>query len=169
MKSASGLAPLLFLVALLSGATLSLADTEKIEFQGRVTAVDPAAKTISIRARQKEFVFSIDDQRCNIVKEGHAFYPGSQSGILQNARVGDAALGTLQVEGHGPVVTDLYLTAKPEPGLRVTDKPGFITSPYHFIGSLSHMTKGRDAIDVRGYQRGSMLVDHATGKIFLVP
>jgi len=40
-------------------SSIILADTKTVEFQGRVTAIDPAAKTISIRARQKEFVFNI--------------------------------------------------------------------------------------------------------------
>jgi hypothetical protein len=162
MKSASRVASLLALVVWLTRATLLLADTEKIEFQGRVTAVDPAAKTISIRARQKEYVFSIDPQRCNIVKEG---LPGT----LTSAQAGDAAVGHLQVEASGPVVTRLFLTAKPEPGVRVKEKPGFITSPYHSNEPPSHTTEGRGAIDARGYQRGSMLVDQATGKIFLIP
>lgn len=162
MKSASRVAPFLIFAAWLLGSALLLADTKTIEFQGRVTGVDLAAKTISIRARQKEFVFSIDPQRCNLVKEG-------QPGTLTTAQVGDAAVGDLQVDESGPVVTRLFLTAKPETGVRVKEKPGFITSPYDFSDSSGHTTEERDAIDVRGYQRGSMLIDHATGKIFLVP
>jgi hypothetical protein len=162
MKSVSRVAPLLIVAVCLTGSELLIADTKNIEFQGRVTAVDPAAKTISIRAREKEFVFSIDAQRCNIVKEG---VPGT----LTSAQAGDAAVGDLQVEASGPVVTRLVLTAKPEPGVRVKEKPGFITSPYQSSAAPSHTTAGGGAIDVRGYQRGSMLVDHASGKIFLIP
>jgi hypothetical protein len=170
MKSTSRAIWLLTVAAWLTSFPFLFAETKTIEFQGRVSAVDLAAKTISIRARQKEFVFSIDTQRCNIVKEGYyLFQPGGQPGVLHSAQVGDAVVGTLEVEDNKPVVTKLYLTAKPEPGLRLKEKPGFITSPYHFIGPLSHTTEGHGAIDVRGYQRGSMLVDHATGKIFLVP
>jgi hypothetical protein len=163
--------PLLALAAWLSaGFPLFSAEKKSIEFQGRVSAVDLAAKTLSVRTGRKEFVFSIDTHRCNIVKEGYyLFQPGGQPGTLRSAQVGDAVVGTLEVEPSGPVVTRLYLTAKPEPGIRVKGKPGFIDSPYHFIGPLSHTTEGRGAIDVRGYPRGSMLVDHATGKIFLVP
>ena len=144
------------------GAAILLAETKNIEFQGRVTAIDVAAKTISIRARQKEFVFSIDPQRCKIVKEG-------QPGALSSAEVGDAVVGDLQTDESGPVVTRLFLTAKPETGVRVKEKPGFISSPYNLGDSPNPTTEGRGAIDVRGYQRGSMLVDYATGKIFLVP
>ena len=162
MKSASRLGPLLVVTICLTGSEIVIADTKDIEFQGRVTAVDPAARTISIRARQKEFVFSIDPQRCNIVKEG---LPNT----LNSAQAGDAAVGHLQVEASGPVVTRLFLTAKPEPGVRVKEKPGFITSPYHSNEAPSHSTEGRGGIDARGYQRGSMLVDQATGKIFLIP
>jgi hypothetical protein len=169
MKSVSRVASFLTLAAWLSGSQLLLADTKTVEFQGHVTAVDLAAKTIGVRAREKEFVFSIDVQRCKIVKEGNnLLQPGGQPDPLRSAQVGDAVVGTLQVDDRGPVVTELYLTAKPEPGLRVKEKPGFIASPYS-VGPLSHTTEGRGAIDVRGYQRGSMLVDHATGKIFLVP
>ena len=157
MKSASRVAPLLIVAAWLMESSLILADTKTVEFQGCVTAIDSAAKTISIRARQKEFVFNIDPQRCNIVKEG-------QSGTLSSAQVGD-----LHGEESGPVVTRLFLTAKPETGVRVKEKPGFISSPYNFVDPLSPTTEGRGAIDVRGYQRGSMLVDHTSGKIFLVP
>ena len=162
MKSASRVASFLAAATWLTGSAFLLADTKTIEFQGRVTAIDLAAKTISIRARQKEFVFSIDIQRCKIVKEG-------QAGTLSSAEVGDAVVGDLQTDESGPVVTRLCLTAKPEPAVRVKEKPGFISSPYNSIDPRSHTTEGGGAIDVRGYQRGSMLVDHATGKIFLVP
>ena len=60
-------------------------------------------------------------------------------------------------------MTRLYLTGKPEPAVRAKEKPGFVTSPY------SHTSVGNGAIDVRGYRRGSMLVDDVNGKIFLVP
>ncbi|MGI8956268.1 MAG: hypothetical protein ACR2II_05055 [Chthoniobacterales bacterium] len=151
-------------------ATAGAEEEKTIEFQGTVSAVDPEAKTITIRARQKDFVFQIDPPRCNVVKDGkYPFIPGSQSPVLGSARIGDSAVGTLVVEHGKPVVTDLYLTTKPEPGERLKEKPGFITSPYHFISPLSLNTIGRGAIDVRGYRRGTLLVDESTGKIFLVP
>ncbi len=162
---------LLLAACLASGIATAGAEEEKtIEFQGTVSAVDPEAKTITMRARAKEFVFKIDPQRCTVVKDGrYPFIPGSQSPVLRSARIGDSVVGTLVVERGAPVVTDLYLTTKPEPGERLKDKPGFITSPYHFISPLNHGTIGHGAIDVRGYRRGSMLVDEDTGKIFLVP
>lgn len=170
MKFSSRVVPLLAIAAWLTGSSLLSAETKTIEFQGRVSAVDLAAKTLSVRARRKEFVFAIDIHRCNIVKEGYyLFQPGGQPGTLRSAQVGDAVVGELQVDAGNPVVTSLFLTAKPEPGVRLKEKPGFIISPYHFIGPLSHTTEGRGEIDARGYPRGSMLVDHATGKIFLVP
>lgn len=162
---------LLLAACFASGIATAGAEEEKtIEFQGTVSAVDPEAKTITIRARQKDFVFQIDPQRCNVVKDGkYPFIPGSQSPVLRSAQIGDSAVGTLVVEHGKPVVTDLYLTAKPERGERLKEKTGFITSPYHFISPLSHSTIDRGAIDVRGYRRGTMLVDESTGKIFLVP
>lgn len=163
--------PLVFIATWLGGGiTLGAVEEKAVEFQGTVSAVNLAARTITVRARQKDFIFQIDPRRCNIVKDGrYPFIPGAQSPTLRSARIGDAVVGTLVVEHGAPVVTDLYLTTKPEPGARLKAKPGFITSPYHFISPLSHNTVGRGAIDVRGYRRGTMLVDETTGKIFLVP
>jgi hypothetical protein len=149
--------------------TFSAEEDKLIEFQGTLSAVDLPAKTITVRARKKDFVFQIDLQRCNIVKDGYyPFIPGAQSPTLASSRVGDAVVGKLMVEDNVPVVTQLYLTSKPEQAVRVKEKPGFVTSPY-FTSPLSHLTEKHGAIDVRGYQRGSMLVDEASGKIFLVP
>ncbi len=172
MKFLFRTAPLLLVAACLAGGIgdSSAEEEKKVEFQGTVSAVDLEAKTITMRARRKDFVFQIDPQRCNVVKDGrYPFIPGAQTPALRSAKVGDSVVGTLVVEHGAPVVTDLYLTTKPEPGERLKDKPGFITSPYHFISPLSHTTIGHGAIDVRGYQRGTMLVDETTGKIFLVP
>jgi hypothetical protein len=162
---------LLIAACVASGIATARAEEEKtVEFQGTVSAVDLAAKTITIRARNKDFVFQIDPQRCNVVKDGNYLsIPGAQPPVLRSARVGDSAVGTLVVEHGKPAVTDLYLTTKPEAGERLKEKPGFITSPYHFISPLNHNTVGRGPIDVRGYRRGTMLVDESTGKIFLVP
>src|SRR5689334_20910614 len=81
---------------------------EPIEFQGRVTAVNLAAKTISVRARTKEFVFQIDTQRCNITKDGnYPFQPGAQSPVLRSAQINDYVVGTLELDGPSPVVTRL--------------------------------------------------------------
>lgn len=157
-------------LALLLGTGLALAEEKKVEFQGKVSEVDLSAKTVTVRAGKKDFVFQIDPQRCKVVKDG--FYPsipGAQTPALKSARAGDSVVGTLVVENNQPVVTELYLTTKPEPGVRVKEEHGHITSPYHFISPLSHTTVGHGAIDVRGYARGSMLVDQNTGKIFLVP
>ena len=161
---------LAFALCSLRGSTTFGVEREPIEFQGRVTAIDLVAKTISVRARTKEFVFHIDIQRCNIAKDGYyPFQPGAQSPALKSARIGDYVVGTLAFDGPAPVVTRLYLTTKAELGVRVESKPGSVTSPYHFTSPLSHTTVGHGAIDVRGYPRGSMLVDEDTGKIFLVP
>ncbi len=161
---------LLFATSLGAGAALAAAEEKTVEFQGTVSAVSLEAKTITVRARKKDFVFQINPQRCNVVKDGrYPFIPGAQSPALGSARLGDSVVGTLVVEHGAPIVTDLYLTTKPEPGERLENKPGFITSPYHFNSPLSHNTVGRGAIDVRGYRRGTMLVDETTGKIFLVP
>ena len=161
-------------VAVAGGAAIThrhlVAGRQVVEFQGKVSAVDLSAKSITVRARNKDFVFQINIQRCNVVKDGfYPFLPGAQTPALRSARIGDSVVGTLVVEGSTPVVTQLYLTTKPEPGVRVKEKPGYITSPYHFISPLSHNTVGHGAIDVRSYARGSMLVDENTGKIFLVP
>ncbi|MEO5754451.1 MAG: hypothetical protein ABIR38_07065 [Chthoniobacterales bacterium] len=156
-------------LALLLGTGLALAEEKKVGFQGKVSEVDLSAKTITVRAGKKDFVFQIDPQRCKVVKDG--FYPsipGAQAPALKSARVGDSVVGTLVVENK-PAVTELYLTTTPEPGVRVKEEHGHITSPYHFISPLSHTTVGHGSIDVRGYARGSMLVDQNTGKIFLVP
>lgn len=145
-------------------------ERKSIEFQGRVSAVDLAAKTISVHTRTKEFVFQIDTQRCKITKDGH--YPlqtGAQPPVLESAKVDDYVVGTLALNDPSPVVTMLYLTTKPEVGVRVASKHGFITSPYHSTGEPSDTAAENKAIDVRGYQRGSMLVDEETGRIFLVP
>jgi hypothetical protein len=172
MKFETQIAPRLVLAGwlVILSSSLSANEDKSVEFQGTLSAVDLAAKTITVRARHKEFVFQIDLQRCNIVKDGlYPFIPGAQSPALASARVGDAVVGKLVVENNLPVVTRLYLTSKPEPAVRVKEKPGFVTSPYHFTSPLSHLTVGHSAIDVRGYQRGSMLVDETSGKIFLVP
>ena len=171
MKFPTQIASLLILAGWLAiSPTLSAEENKSVEFQGRVSAVDAAAKTITVRAGRKDFVFQINIQRCNVVKDGfYPFIPGAQSPALGSARIGDSVVGKLVVEGSTPVVTELYLTTKPEPGVRVKEKHGFVTSPYHFISPLSHTTVGNGAIDVRGYRRGSMFVDGATGKIFLVP
>jgi hypothetical protein len=161
---------LVFAVCFLTGSPFFGAERKSLEFQGRVSAVDLGPKTISVRTRTKEFVFQIDIQRCNITKDGYyPFQPGAQSPTLRSALVGDYVIGTLALDGPAPVVTRLYLTTKAELGVRVESKPGFATSPYHFTSPLSHATVGHGAIDVRGYPRGSMLVDEDTGKIFLVP
>ena len=162
---------LLFLLAAFV-CTVGLRAEEKktIEFQGTVSAIDLVAKTVTVRAGRKDFVFQIDNQLCNIMKDGrYPFIPGAQSPTLSSARVGDAAVGELVVQGSAATVTTLYLTTKPEAGLHLKGKPGFVTSPYHFISPLSHTSLSEEAIDVRGYRHGTMLVDEVTGKIFLVP
>ena len=107
---------LLFLLAavLTISSPQLTAETKTVEFQGRVSAVDLGANTLSVRARKKAFVFSIDIHRCNIVKEGYyLFQTGGQPGILRSARVGDAVVGTLELEPAGPVVTRLISPPNP--------------------------------------------------------
>lgn len=142
---------------------MALAGEEEktLEFQGTVAAVDLAGNTLTVRTRQKEFVFQVDPERCAIVKDGRD--AAAPPPTLRNAVAGDSVVGNLIVERGKPVVTHLYLTTKPESGVLVPEKPGFIVSPYRSAPA------GEGAIDVRGYQRGSMLVDKASGKIFLVP
>ena len=171
MKFPSRIRPYPFIAACFLAASVLFGDERKsIEFQGRVSAVDLAAKTISVRTRTKEFVFQIDIQRCKTTKDGHyPLQPGAQPPVLESAKVDDYVVGTLVLDGPAPVVTRLYLTTKPEVGVRVESKHGFITSPYHSSSPSSDTAAERKAIDVRGYQRGSMLIDEETGKIFLVP
>ncbi|CAN5551344.1 hypothetical protein BH18VER2_BH18VER2_13080 [soil metagenome] len=152
--------PLLIILCFGAGIATAADDEKSVEFQGTVSAVDLAAKTITVRARQKDFVFQIDLERCRVVKEGRQpTTPGAPTPGLKSAQVGDSVVGRFVVEGAKAVVTHLYLMAHPEPGVRVKEKPGYITSPYQTGG----------AIDVRGYRRGTMLVDETSGKIFLVP
>jgi hypothetical protein len=171
MKSPNPISFFLFLfISLATGSDLLAEDKKTVEFQGIVSGVDLAAKTIAVQRGSKHYVFQIDIQRCNIVKDGgYLLQPGGQPDTLSGAKPGDAVVGELVVEDGAPVVTKLYLTTKPEAGVRVKDKPGFVMSPYHSNSPLSHTAAGQGAIDVRGYQRGSMLVDRAAGKIFLVP
>ena len=163
--------PLILTVFWLSaGINLAAGDVNSVEFQGTVSSVDPAEKTITVRTRQKDFVFQIDPQRCKIVKGGRSQdLPGAQAPTLSSAQVGDSVVGHLVVEKEKPIVTRLYLTTKPETGVRVKEKPGFIVSPYRFASPPDQAAAGRGAIDVRGYRRGSMLVDEDGGRIFLVP
>ena len=157
-------------VCLFASSLLFGEERKSIEFQGRVSAVDLVAKTISVRTRTKEFVFQIDIQRCKIAKDGHyPLEPGAQLPVLESAKVDDYVVGTLVLDGPSPVVTRLYLTTNPKVGVRVESKHGFIASPYHSTSELSDTAVEHKAIDVRGYQRGSMLVDEETGKIFIVP
>jgi len=157
-------------VCLLAGSLLFGEEQNSIEFQGRVTAVDLAAKTISVRTRTKEFVFQVDLERCKTTKNGYyPTEPGSQALALERAKAEDYVVGTLALDRSSPVVTVLYLMTKPETGVRVESKHGFITSPYHTPASRGGTAAEPKAIDVRGYQRGSMLVDKETSKIFLVP
>ncbi|MEO8043371.1 MAG: hypothetical protein ABI674_00565 [Spartobacteria bacterium] len=146
------------------GTELRAAAEKSVEFQGTVSAVNLEARTITVRVRDKDFVFQINPERCKIVKDGRNLAaPGAQAAGLAAAQIADSVVGHFEVEGEKAIVTDLHLTTKPETGVRVKDKPGFIASPY------DKASAGSDAIDVRGYRRGTMLVDQASGKIFLVP
>ncbi len=161
MKSFLRRGTLFFFAALLgTGIAFAAGEDKTVEFHGTVSALDLAANTITVRSREKDYVFQIDPQRCAIVKDGGTPSPGAPAPGLGSAQIGDTVVGILVVERAKPVVTQLYLTTKPETGVRVKEKPGFITSPYHPSG---------EAMDVRGYRRGSLLVDKAKGKIFLVP
>ncbi len=164
-------APLLLIVFWLCTAiNFATKDANSVEFQGTVSSVDPEKMTITVRTRQKDFVFQIDPQRSKVVKDGRpADLAGSHSSTLSRAQVGDSVVGHFVVEREKPIVTRLYLTTKPETGVRVREKPGFIVSPYRFASPPDQAAAGKGAIDVRGYRRGSMLVDEESGKIFLVP
>ncbi len=153
-----------------AGITLAAEDASRVEFQGTVSSVAPEEKTITVRTRQKDFVFQIDPQRCKIVKDGSApdLRPAPAS-ALSSAQIGDSVVGHFVVEREKPIVTRLYLTTKPETGVRVPEKPGFIVSPYRAASSPGPGATGKGAVDVRGYRRGSMLVDEESGRIFLVP
>ncbi len=162
----------LWLIVFWLGTAINLAagDVNSVEFQGTVSSVDPEKMTITVRTRQKDFVFQIDPQRCKIVKDGRApNFPGAAAPALSSAQVGDSVVGHFMVEREKPIVTRLYLTTKPETGVRVKEKPGFIVSPYRSASSSGPAATGKGAIDVRGYRRGSMLVDEESGRIFLVP
>ncbi len=84
-----------------------------------------------------------------------------QWGGLKNARVGDAVIGRLSLAGATPIVDKLEFTADPRFGLPIPGKPGFIRTPY-----TSAVTT---PLDVRGYPRGAMVKDPASGKIILIP
>jgi hypothetical protein len=141
----------IIVVGILAGSLLLGEERKPIEFQGRVSAVDLAARTISVRTRTKEFVFQIDIQRCKITKDGHyPDQPGARPQVLESAQVDDYVVGTLALDGPSPVVTKLYLTTKPEVGARIETKHGFITSPYHSTRPSSDTAVEHKAIDVRG-------------------
>ncbi len=153
-----------------AGLTLAAEVAGTVEFQGTVSSVAREEKTITVRTRQKDFVFQIDPHRCRILKDGRSpDLPDAQRPALSSAEVGDSVVGHFVVEREKPIVTRLYLTTKPETGVRVQEKPGFIVSPYRSASSPGPAAAGKGAIDVRGYRRGSMLVDEESGRIFLVP
>lgn len=165
------LSQIAFAILLGSGLTARAEEKDSIEFQGVISAVDPANKTISVRRGTKDYVFKIDPERCKVVKDGvsSSTMPDAPAPTLESARVGDFVVGKFIVVGSAPIVTNLYLMTKPELGLRAQDKPGFIISPYPSDSAAGNPSGTKRPIDVRGYQRGSMLVDAATGQIFLVP
>ncbi len=88
---------------------------------------------------------------------------------MGDAKVGDAVVGKLSLARPEPVVVKLFFMANPQYAIPVPNKPGFVASPYKAINVLSHMTATQKSIDVRGSGRGTMVLDAATGKIFLVP
>ena len=128
--------PLLVLaVSLGAGTHLRQKRTNGSNSKARYRPSTPQPRPLPFARGHKDFVFQIDIERCNIVKDGH--YPlmaGAQSPALQSAQIGDSVVGKLVVEGSTPVVTRLYLTSKPEPGVRVKEKPGFVTSPTAHFG-----------------------------------
>ncbi len=132
MKFLTAGAFLFFFAAGLGHAlNLEMEKEKSVEFHGTVSAVDLGGKTLTVRARQKDFVFQIDPERCQIVKDGRAAEAaGAPAPTLSSAQIGDSVVGRLVVENDKPIVKKLYLTTTPEKGVRVPDKPGFIVSPY---------------------------------------
>ncbi len=160
------------LLALLNfgSAILLQAEEKKVEFQGKVSAVDSAAGSLTVRTQNKDYVFAIEPERCKVVKDGYyPAVPGSQPPSLESAKVGDAVVGTLVLVLGKATVTELFLTSAPETGLRVAEKHGHIVSPYHSPDQPNDQRNPERSRDVRGYRSGSFLVDKETGKIFRVP
>lgn len=142
---------------------------KSIDFAGRLTAVDQASRMMTVQGK-KAFVFKVDTSRCEINRNGFYFLEaGATRGGLSDAKVGDAVVGKLSLAGSEPVVVELFFMANPRYAIPVPNKPGFVSSPYAAINVLSHLTAAQKTIDVRGRPRGTMVLDAATGKIFLVP
>ena len=93
----------IIVVGILAGSLLLVEERKSIEFQGRVSAVDLAARTISVQTRTKEFVFQIVIQRCKITKDDHdPDQPGARPQVLESAQVDDYVVGALALDGPPP-------------------------------------------------------------------
>jgi hypothetical protein len=77
-------------------------------------------------------------------------------GSLGIAKIGDAVIGKLSLEGSEPVVVTLAFMGNPQFGLPVPNKAGFMISPYASASRLP--------IDVRHFPRGAMVKDPSTVK-----
>jgi hypothetical protein len=100
-----------------STTTLAVADKPKsIDFAGWLTSVNPVAKTISLQGQGKKiFVFNIDIHRRDISRNGNWWnQPGAQVGSLGIAKIGNAVIGKLSLEGLKPVVVTGASRFRPE-------------------------------------------------------
>lgn len=125
-------------------------------FTGRLIAVDPAARTFTIQAKKRALTFSIDVHHCWITRDG-----SMKERTLRWAKLGDAVMCKVKLIGGKAVVEWVEFTSKPEIGVPVPGKPGFVRSPY--------ITTSRVPMDVRNFPHGAMVMDDVVGKIFLVP
>lgn len=150
----------LFLASGIHSSARAADPPKAIDFAGWLTELDLKTNTIAVKGK-KVMVFAIDLQKCSIIRNGNGSTGPMQWGGLKNARVGDAVIGRLSLAGPAPVVVRLEFTAQPRVGLPIPGKPGFIRTPY--------TSAVPTPLDVRGYARGTMLKDPASGKIILVP
>ena len=128
------------------------------EIAGTVTAVDPAAKTITVKGVKGTMIIKVDIRKTRLMRDSKI----DMSGGFHLAKVGDAVWGLVSLLGPEPVITHLSFTTNPLYGLPVPSRPGFVISPY--AGRV-----GRLPLDVRDSPRGAMIRDRSSGKIFLVP
>jgi hypothetical protein len=137
--------------------------TGAYEFQGRLRAVNPAAKTFTLASDKGAYVVRVTDQT-KIVHQG-------KLGTLKDVRVGEEVSGVGKFENAKLIATDVIFRAtenlsgyiphgKIPYGIPVPGKPGLVVSPYS-------PTAG--PIGVFGYRRGTPVKDPYTNKVFLVP
>lgn len=125
---------------------------------GKVTAIDPIAKTITIGNKAGSKTMAIS-QYSVLIKNGAAT-------SFSNVAIADEADGIAGMVFNkftaislrfGPYRGDLPY------GIPVPNKPGYVTSPYRPRVGLTGY------VDVRGIPAGMEAKDPYSGKIFLVP